>query len=612
MKKSQATAFAVLALAATAHAATWTGANGTDLADPLNWDGDTATEPMMFTGDASTTLSRDLTVYGIFKHNAQSDSDLAGRTVVFDLGGHTLTSTNHVTNSSGDIYVNWRINGTTYRFTNGTILNLTAAGVTNTINIDQQWYPNARFEVAGTGAKFVGSIVDKARREDNSAPWPDFRFRVIDGAEAAGAKFVFGSVGSTNEVSNGSTLRFSSELHVGSQTTSTTQSGSNGGLHDNLLTVSGSTLSGSEAYVGHGGNTARAGSRDNRLVAKDGSTVSVSTLNIGTYGPNTNNAVEVRGAGTTLAVGDVIYIGMADTGSTTRGGPCGNELVVADGAAATLYNVEVGTMGGVPSSGNRLVAENGGNVRIGQHASIGTYGTNNALVVKSGATVDTEPSVNFYLGDKGNHFGSAIDVDGGALTVSSAVYVGMSGNSGGEVVSVSNGGTFSPKNIVMYGVGATLSVSNGTITATTINTGAGAADSHNIVRVAGADSLISFTTWFNGQEYPHGAPVFEFVVPEDGWAAAPILCSRAFTLPANVTLRLDEASVKAFRRKLAARGIDKADVPLMRTSKTTNLITVDNMTVLSANLPGSCSLKSEDGVLSVRITASPPTVLSVR
>ena len=53
-----------------AYAATWTGANGTDLADPLNWSGDVYSTEMQFSSDAALTLNNDTNVFRVFGNSA--------------------------------------------------------------------------------------------------------------------------------------------------------------------------------------------------------------------------------------------------------------------------------------------------------------------------------------------------------------------------------------------------------------------------------------------------------------------------------------------------------------------------------------------------------------
>jgi hypothetical protein len=91
--------------------------------------------------------------------------------------------------------------------------------------------------------------------------------------------------------------------------------------------------------------------------------------------------------------------------------------------------------------------------------------------------------------------------------------------------------------------------------------------------------------------------VFEFSIPERGWIAAPIKCTRSFSLPADVTLRIDEKSVAAYLQTNPRGGT----IPLMRTGSTSRAITVADMDALSANLPDGCSLVNESGVISVKI-----------
>ena len=80
---------AVIAGAGGAWAATWQGGASGDFNEPANWNGDIATEALVFTQSATATLSANTDVYRVFSAGSNSK----GITVVIDLNGHDLGTT---------------------------------------------------------------------------------------------------------------------------------------------------------------------------------------------------------------------------------------------------------------------------------------------------------------------------------------------------------------------------------------------------------------------------------------------------------------------------------------------------------------------------------------
>ena len=600
-------------LAHGAYAAVWTGGASGTLDNTANWDGDITTSTMMFKNDATVTLSADTTALQAFSDSTEysADTERFNRNVVFNLNGHTLWTTNSA--YSGSHY--WRTRGSTFTFQGGTFKNIQANGVTtNSVCLDNGGLSFGTTLVAtGSGTEFISSYESRGLYGSN----PGTSFKLLDGAAAYGSKFAFGGTHCMNEVSGGSSLSFNTALLVGGVGTVTGSHNNNYGIHDVLLSVTGggTRISGNDLYVGHGFKSDKTGyengNRDNAMLVGDGAAVTVSgTMRLGSYGPNTNNVLTVTGAETTLFASSA-YVGVGNATSDAVGAPRGNALIVTDGASAAFSAMNIG-YGSAASADNRLEISGGATCFVNGNTTIGRAGTNNTLSVKSGATMATAASGAVYLGTEGTSFGSRIEVDGGTLNITNQLSVGKSGYAVSNVLSVVNGGAFWTPTIAMNGSGDMLSVSNATVSARTINTGAGAASSGNILRIAGSSASITFETWMNQQEYPHGAPVFEFLIPEGGWAAAPITCDRAFTIPADVTLRIDEASVKAYKNGLKAQGQRRGTVPLMKTGATDRAITVADTAALSANLPDGCTLVCENGVLSAEIKAVQPMILIIR
>ena len=563
-----------------AYAATWTGANGTDLADPDNWaDGDIATTPMLFGMDASTTLSQDLTVYGIFK-SGESGQSYRNRTVEFNLGGHTLTSLN-----AGE----WRHDNTTYRFTNGNLLNVNGS-TTNAITVSNNNYPRAFFEVTGTETTFVGNWKSRAMQSSGFGPC----FRVLDGASAYGADFFFGGRYSTNEVSDASSLNASTSIIVGGFGSGTSSYSYNTGHCYDVLAVSGaSTLAGGSLCVGHGFNSSSAGNHDNRLTVSGGSTASVSALYLGTYGPNYSNTVEIAGEGTAFTVSGAAYLGNDSATSERTGTPYDNSLVVSDGATATINGI----------------------------VYIGSGGTNNSLFVRSGARLSASHTHNYLGGDKRAGVKSHLFAEGSGTEVSfvNSLYVRNLTEDAGmaQTITVMDGATLSASKIALSGAGNKVMISNATVSVSgnlwTIRETASGTDSSNTVfRFSGDAPALSCNRFNDTTRSLLGAPVLEYVIPEAGWSVAPLRSNESFTIPADVVLRIDADSVKAYKSALAARGEKTGIVPLMKTGATNWAITIEDETALAANLPEGCSLVYEDGVLSVKIKSGSGLAIFVR
>ena len=555
-------------LAPGAWAAVWTGARGTDIADPDNWDGEIATEPMLFGMDANTTLSQDLTVYGIFK-NSEHSASYSGRTVVFDLGGHTLTSQN-----AGNRY----LNNTTYRFTNGTILNVSSSGVTNSITLDNQNYPRCCIEVAGVGTKFVGDYGTRAKQASGHGA----RFRVLDGAEAFGASFSFGGRYATNEVSGAASLTAASAILVGCfASTAASHSYNYGNYHDVLMVSGGSTLTGGALYVGHGFLKSSAGSHDNHLLVSGGSTVSVSTFNLGTSGPNYNNTVEVSGEGTTFTASGKTMLGTDSSTSAATGTPHDNAFIVSEGATATLNGT----------------------------TDIGCGGTNNAFIVRSGAKLSV-PGNYIYLGYHDSNAGAKSRVEAtGAGTEAAFGNLDVRNNTGdaslAHQVIVSDGALLTANRLTFNGPGNMIAISNATVSV--VNNLWTSSGSGTIFRFSGAVASLSASGINDTNKSILGSPVFEYTIPESGWATAPLRFNTVFTVPSDVTLRVDAESVKSYL-KANPRG---GTVPLMTTGSSSRAITVADMDALSAILPDGCSLVNESGVLSLKIKSGLGSMLIV-
>ena len=112
-----ATAACLLAVTAVrAGTATWQGGATGDINNTDNWNSgaNVAADYLNFGQDVTATMSQDTTVFNPFG-NKGNDASYTDKTVVFDMGGHTLWATDA---SSGKLYMKGNA-GTTYVFTNG-------------------------------------------------------------------------------------------------------------------------------------------------------------------------------------------------------------------------------------------------------------------------------------------------------------------------------------------------------------------------------------------------------------------------------------------------------------------------------------------------------------
>ena len=242
----------------------------------------------------------------------------------------------------------------------------------------------------------------------------------------------------------------------------------------------------------------------------------------------------------------------------------------------------IGVGHGTSSCGNWLIVENGGTVRASSYLLVGPGNSHDNTLLATGAG-STVSAWHVYLGtasdtEERNNL-IAIE-DGAQMTVSSTFYFRGKGN----ILSISN---------ATVAIGYHLDPSAGTT---------------NTIRFAGANPVLSCKDIVENVNALNGAPILEYVIPEAGWATAPLRTTTAFSIPADVTLRIDAASVKSYLNTNPSGGI----VPLMTTQSASRAITVADMTALSANLPDRCSLVNAGGVLSVKIASKLGGMLIVR
>ena len=575
-RKIELTSYGSVLLPMAAQAATWTGGADGYIDVPGNWSGDVTATEMLFTSDAYLRLNKDYSVFRVFGTSGNSHY------ITIDLSGHNLGTTS-TESSSRDF---WRANNTTICITNSSDTSATFAQASNIV-LDHSSYHDTTLVIAGAKTTMNGTFFSKGG--------PRFSFNVLDGATLSGAKIGIGSNFSTNTVANGATLSAATYLNVGAGSELKPHGADTGAWHDNLLTVSDATISGGSLLVGHGQLSNTGAPYNNTIIAEDGARVSFNSVIVGCGAAATNNSIRATGSGTTLTVATTMKVG-------TRTG-------AADG---TLHAT-------LPATNNMVIVENGATANV-KTSYIGAGG--NALVVRSGATFEgTSGGTVQLLSDMtdemittaGGAIGSRIEVVGGTLHFLNDMRIGTqyaTNHVYGHEVFIGAGGTLSEKQIIFYGVGDRLVVSNGTVTVSGLNMGSYGGN-NNTVRIIGESASIK-----TGSLACNGRPaIFEFATPETPWTEAPFRVTDNFTIPADFILRLDEAALKACRKRMIAQGVSRVTMPLMQAKTDAGAaknITISDMAALSANLPEGCSLSYANGVLSLKVNAGKGLTIFVR
>lgn len=567
-KAATALCASVYMFAGAAFAATWTGANGTDIDDPGNWNGDVTASAMQFQGNANLTLEQDYAVYQVFGTSGDN------RSVTIDLSGHALQTTS-TASYNRDF---WRASNATICITNSSD---TAATFTqkSDIQFDSPTYHDATLVVSGRKTTMNGTFFSRGG--------PRFNFRVLDGATLSGATMVIGSNFTTNTVANGATLSATTCLNIGAGSDLKPNNSYCGAWHGNLLTISGAAASGGTLLVGYGQPSATSGAPyDNHVLVEQGSTASFTDFYVGCGAAATNNSLRAAGAGSSLSATNMKVGTRAGAGSGTL--------------HATL-----------PGTNNVVIVENGATASV-KNTYVGAGG--NALVIRSGATFEGTAAgtvqlmsdmTDAMIATAGAPVGSRIEIVGGTLHYLNQLFFGESGKTThayGHEVFVGPGGTLSEKPIYFFGAGDRLVVSNGTVNVSGLNMGQNGAHD-NSLRIMGEDARVNTAA----ANLVNGV-TFEYAIPETPWTTAPFHVAGSFTIPADFSLKLDANSVESFRKRLRDRGVGKATVPLMSASNNVGYpktITIEDKTALDANMPEGCSLSYADGVLSLTVKCAP-------
>lgn len=570
---------AAAAFAAPGWAATWTGANGSDVADPDNWDGDVTTSAMAFTKDAYLTLGQDCSVYRVFGTSFGTD-----RKVTIDLSGHALTTTASE-NNNRDIF---RAARTTICITNsGERATFTQ---TADMQMDDSNSTDTTLVVSGNDTVMKGTVFNRGGDR--------FSLRVLDGATMTGPVIAMSMNHSTNIVANGASLIGTERVNLAAGSGNKAHDNyNNGPWHGDILTVTDATLSGRELFVSHGRAQKSTGDPyGNVLIAEAGASVSFTNAYLACAANTSNNIIRVTDPDTTFTVaGEMCFGTRTSTGSISAYyatlPATNNEFILQNEANAYVKNTFIG------AGGNTL--------RICSDAKF--HGTAGGMVQLCSDMTDD------FIAAAGGAVASRIEVVGGSLHFLNQISIGtqnVTNNVYGHELFVGAGGTVSEKTIHFYGVGDRLVVSNGMVETSGLYMG-DYGGKHNIVRIMGEAATVRASGW----DVDGTAAIFEFAIPETPWTVAPFSLLRNVTVPADFTLLLDGTALDALKARMKDRKMRNVTVPLIRAMNAhgdSRDIAVADMDGLSANLPEGCTLENVNGVISVRVAVRTGFVFTVR
>lgn len=455
------------ATAARAETAVWQGGATGDINDPDNWNSgaNIATDWLNFGQDVTVTMSQDTTVFNPFG-NKGNDASYTDKTVVFDMGGHTLWATD---DSRSKLYMKGNA-GTTYVFTNGVFRCAPKYDFATTNIVERNGSAtNMTITAIGDDTTIV-AVFNLAYSKDTS-------LRILNGAKAFGKSF---SLGRSAEVSGaGSEMCFSGSCYVGPLSTGVKGEAANP-PHGSVLLVDGATLnaaspgSAGTIYIGYGNN-----SYDNAIVAKNGARVATKTITVGLGAvsdgvmySSSNNVFKATGAGTAVwtppdgtgqgsitcgnsssgnlfsvedgASVDVRYVTVGSVSTTAA--PyytSSNNTFIATGAGTTI-NLGSGniTCGKGKSADNKFVVNDGAIVTNVYQIFVGTGAATNNLfkVVGSTTLVNHSGSVVIVGGNDADSVDSCINraiVEEGATMTNKFIYVNLRGT--GNSMSVRSG-----------------------------------------------------------------------------------------------------------------------------------------------------------------------------
>ena len=519
-------------------------------------------------------------------------------------------------------------------------------------------FKGGKTEVCFTSSCGVGPTESSAYNTDASET-PHGSVLLVDGATLTsedpatkGSIYVgYGSDSYDNAIiaTNGATLA-ANNIRVGLN-----------GLKNNVLYTSSNntfkaTGAGTTITVPGNGNIrcGDGGSSGNQFLLDRGATAAARYIYVGNGSSNctaSNNTFKATGAGTAV-------LAPAGNGDFRCGVSLshGNHFLVEDGAAVTnVYQfyvgsgaasnntfkaggtgTKVGTSRFIVGGYDAACADSFGNLGVleenatltGTALWVNVAGSRNVMAIRSGATATVSDDVCLggrsqkdYLSDCGASGLLEIVGEGTSLTCGKNFIIRNSTGdaSKGQEVLVGDGASLTHNNnngFRLFGEGNRVVVSNGTLTVNTLC--ANGSIVNNVVypatnstfRIVGASAkLIAERTKDCDGDGGRlvGAPIFEFVIPQGGWASAPVAINQAFSIGDDTVIRIDAASARAFAK--AGSGT----VPLISTGTSGKTISADiDKLTASADLPAGCSLQNYGGVLSVNVKACAGMTIIVR
>ncbi len=331
---------------------------------------------------------------------------------------------------------------------------------------------NGRFTVAGGTAVLGGVALGTGAGGTGSVVVSGGTLLATNGGAALVVGSIASSAGNRLVVSNGGRVVYSSGgLFVG-----------NNGARDGsvLVSGSGSVVQGAGAFNVAG---SLAGSGNGVVVSNGGRIVSAGAATIGQYAGSSNNSVLITGGGSVWSNSAAFSLqGERNSLTIEKGGSL---------AVVGAFNFSVsGAAAGSSSNNTVIVRGSGSSLSVGQTIYVGQYGAgNNALVVSDGAQVTAASQL--YLGSAGFGNRIVVSNGAQLATTVSYTYLGSGVGSDNSSVWVTGPGSlfkssriFLGSNGTTYGLGTSILVEDGGILETTRLTG-GLAGSGSISNLGG-------------------------------------------------------------------------------------------------------------------------------
>ena len=556
-----------IALAANADKVTLPGTSWDgNLANQDNWPGSIPSEG---SGDivlsglvGNLTLSRDLTIGGTYTFQVNG-----GSTVSAAFGEYSLSV-------PGRIAIGDSSSNNSFDLTSGTM--------------------------NGSGFVFVG------RGQSNTASSNTLRISNPGTSISSGTnRFVVGYVNGSNVasenvliVTNGANLTASTTLETGA-----------GGGSGNLVLLDGAgTVSvGTYGYVGYGAN-----SRNNRMVVRNvGTAIFTTGITVGQ---------EAGADGNSLLVTNVTHLTTGPIVVGSKGASCTGEVYLASSESSTLPTFKVGSY--ASASNCYLLVDGGGNSRTisgGPFSNFTLGGSGNTIELRnitqtytSQRTLDASACTNsqFRIGKGASVISSAskfefsncapgfgLTIDGGRAEFTNQIWI----SSGACRMDVLSGGELACSNLYCNAGDVAITISNATIRASgDIFMPQNSIDGYVtnvILRFAGTFPRMTAHRFYQysknsveiDSEDNKTGVTFEFVLPENGYDAAPLETDRIIWLCGKYCkVRVDASAYRGDRRWM----------PLMRSNNNDIRLKMSE-DALCADFPNSPKLTVEHRIVSV-------------